>query len=313
MPTPDELAATLPVTTWKDRPLPVIGHKVRINFAATRDGRTRWELVYGRVVEVSQPGDTALVIKLNNGKSYLIKSTSMLDDWSYIDTSAQEPTPEVINSDESARAVEHENRLARDPLYRHHWEVITASIETGRLRAEQEDEANPFGLDLSGEPEENTPEGLPDPYAETLAARMRRLEFLDDQIKSLKAQADGLLAEYNQLCAVAMEQMSQEGVPSITVDGNTWYMKAKTYVERLDGVTPDDVRKALIVSGYGSMVTETYSSQSLRSLLTEFRDSEGQIPIPDALAAVVRLGQTPMIGRTRAAARKRKAPVSPPS
>lgn len=311
MPTPDELAATLPASTWKDRPLPVTGHKVRINFAATRDGRTRWELAFGRVVEVSQPSDTRLVIKLNNAKSYLINSTSMLDDWSYVDHHETEPAPRSIDPGESARAIEHENRLASDPVYRHQWETITERMEVNRLQAEQE--ANPFGMDLSDEPEENTPNGTPDPYAETLAARMRRLEYLDDQIKSLKAQAEGLQAEYDQLCAVAMEQMSQEGVPSITVDGNTWYMKGRTYVERLDGVTTEDVRKALVASGYGSMVTETYNTNSLASLLREFENSEGQIPVPDALAAVVRLGRTTTIGRTRAAARKRRAPISPTS
>lgn len=309
MSTPDELAATLPPSTWKDRPLPVIGHKVRINFAAKRDGRTRWELVFGRVAEVSQPSDTGLVIKLNNAQSYLIDSTSMLDDWAYVDPGDPDREPQPVAIDPSA--IEHENRLATDPVYRHHWETITESIALKTIQAEQEDEANPFGPDLSGEPEENTPDGLPDPYAETLAARMRRLEFLDDQIKSLKAQAEGLQAEYEQLCAIAMEQMSQEGVPSITVDGNTWYMKAKTFVEKLDGVTTEDIREALVASGYGSMISETYNSQSLRSLLTEFRDSDGQIPIPEALAKVVRLGQTTMIGRTRAAARKRRAPLSP--
>lgn len=313
MPTPDELAATLPASTWKDRPLPVIGHKVRINFAAKRNGRTKWELAFGRVVEVSQPTDVGLVIKLNNDKSYLINSTSLLDDWSYVDSAAEERVPQPIDEGENARAIEHENRLAADPVYRHQWETMTERMELNRIRAEQEDDINPFGEDLSDEPQENIAPGVPDPYAESLAARMRRLEFLDDQIKTRESEVAGLKAEYDQLCAVTMEQMTQEGVPSITVDGNTWYMKGKTYVERLDGVTTEDVRKALIASGYGSMVTQTYSTQSLASLLREFENSDGQIPIPDALAAVVRLGRTTTIGRTRAAARKRRAPISPAS
>lgn len=313
MPTPDELAATLSASTWKDRPLPVIGHKVRINFRTKRDGRTRWELAYGRVVEVSQPGDTELVIKLNNTKSYLINSTSLLDDWSYVDSSVEERLPRSLDEGEAARAIEHENRLAADPVYRHHWETITEKMELNRIEAEREDATNPFGEDLSDTPEENIAPGVPDPNAESLAARMRRLEFLDDQIKTRESEIKGLKEEYNQLSATTMEHMTQEGVPSITVDGNTWYMKSKTFVEMIDGATSEDVREALIASGYGAMVKPTYSSQSLGSLLREFEESEGQIPIPDALAAVVRLGRTTTIGRTRAAARKRRAPISPTS
>lgn len=315
MPTPDELAAALPPSTWKDRPLPVIGRNIKITYPVKHNGRTSWQTTLGVVEQVSQPAATSLIVKLGNGKSYLLNSGSLLDKWEYV---AQDvpvrATQAIIDSGYMAggRDPEHENRLANDPLYRHYWDTIQSEIGTAGLDR-QEDDVNPFGLDLSDEPEENTPDGLPDPYAETLAARMRRLEYLDDQMKSLKAQIDGLQSEYDQVCATAMEQMSQEGVPSITVDGNTWYMKAKTFVEKLNGVTTDNIREALIASGYRSMLTETYNSNSLRSLLTEFRDSEGQIPVPDALAAVVRLGQTTMIGRTRAAAHKRKAPVSPPS
>lgn len=298
MSTPDDYAATLPASTWKDRPLPVAGRKIKIKYAVKRDARTIWETAFGKVENVSRPQDNHLIVMLHNGKSYLIDSGSLLDTWEYTDEPVY-TNQAVIDLCDPDNKVEHENRLANDPLYRQYWSEIEAGI-TG------EDDGNPFGPDLSEEPQENVAPGVPDPDSETLSGCLRRLAYLDDQMKSLNAQVGGLKAEYDKLSALTLERMAMEGVPAMTVDGYTWFMKETPYVEKIDGASPDDIREALVASGLSSMVTETYSGSSLRSLLREYEESG--TPLPRALSEVVRLSTVHAIGRTRAAARKRKAP-----
>lgn len=309
MSTPDDLAAAVSAPLWDDGPLPPLGRRIGLKHQVTQIGRTRWETVTGVVTAAQQFSDTGLIITLDSGKSYLLRSDSLLDGWWFTDTDPTVPfegdiPPVTVDA-------EHENRLATDPVYRHHWETHIEQIGLSQLRAELDDETNPFGPDLSSEPEQNIADGLPDPHGETLAARMRRLEWLEDRMKALNAEAEGFKTEYDQLCATTLEQMAQEGVPSITVDGNTWFMRPRSYVEKIDGATPEDIREALIESGLGSMLTTNYNSNSLRSLLVEFRDSDGKISVPDKLAAVVRLAESITLGRTRAASSRRRKRTSP--
>lgn len=279
--TPDGAAAALPEPMWDNSPLPEIGRQVGIKYAVTTHGRTSWSKALGTVTAVQQPDDTSLIIQLDDDKSYLIKSDSMLDTWWYVGTAA--PVDGYIAADAKTA------------------ETLRGVFGLGGM------DGTPFGPDVSDEPMETIGDDIPQPHPQTLAARMRRLAWLDDQIKSCEAEAAGYKTEYDALCSSTVEHMAEEGVPSITVDGNTWFMKSTPYVEKIDGATTDDIKDALKASGLASMLTTTYNANTLRSLLVEFRDSEGEVSLPEALAAVVKLSERTTIGRTRAAARKRAA------
>lgn len=314
MSTPDALAAALPEPQWKGFPLPEVGRAVAIKYPVKHEGRTSWSHAFGYVTSVAQPSDNELIITLHNGKSYLINSGSLLDKWAYADEGPVVATQSIIDygDRQQQRDVEHENKVANDPVYRHQFEVMGEKIALNKLKTERGDfDDTPFGPDVSDEETATVGDGIPAPEPQSLPAIMRRLAWLDDQVKACEAEAAGYKTEFQQLEARAIEEMAMEGVPAMTVDGSTWFIKSTPYVEKIDDATGEEIMQALRASGLGHMIKDGYNGNQLRSLLIEYRDSEGQIPVPEPLAAVVQLAEQSKIGRTRAASRKRITRTSP--
>lgn len=306
MPTPDELAASLPDgRTWQGQPVPEIGRAVKMTYSFNQVGRIEQESACGIVTAVQLPRNRHMIVTLGNGKSYLLVENTR-DMWVYTDLGDVATVQAVADADETPAQREHHNRLATDEIYRHHWETMSERMALTALRAAQEhDETNPFGPDVSDEVTPTVGDGIPDPHADSLAARMRRLGWLDEQIEACESQLKALKAERTALDGETVQAMAMEGVPAMTVDEHTYFMRTTSFLRVKEDCDSKDVMEALRASGLGHMVKLGYSGNSLKSLLIEYRDSDGQTPVPAALDAVVELTSRTTIGRTRAAAKKR--------
>jgi hypothetical protein len=147
----------------------------------------------------------------------------------------------------------------------------------------------------------------PSPYDEEANAEVRTPEHvvaarelaqITDSIAAHEGEIEGLKARKAELDAVLMKYFELAGDTQLAVDGRKVYLKPRTfpvYRERPadEGggkYTSDDVVAALRTIGRdGDIKPPSINHQILGAILREYRDAEK--PVPEALAAVVELGE----------------------
>jgi len=128
---------------------------------------------------------------------------------------------------------------------------------------------------------------IPSPDDESVNGMLRRLIFLKSMLKTAEADIKTYKAEIKELDERIRLEWAEDNINSAGIDGKTAYLYPVYHVEKLDGVTTDDIRAAMEASGLDYMVKPTYSGSSLTAYLKELRE-HGDEP-PAALAAVVKL------------------------
>ena len=106
---------------------------------------------------------------------------------------------------------------------------------------------------------------------------------LDDELKMIKA-GIGDVEE------AVVEQFMERGTSKVTRRGLTVHLSRESWPKMLEGVDRSDVIDALQDNpDTAHLVTESYNSQSLRSVMTKvWQDEEtGEIAIPEDLAGVI--------------------------
>jgi hypothetical protein len=131
---------------------------------------------------------------------------------------------------------------------------------------------------------------------------IRELATITDQLKAREGEVKDLKERKARLSQELLAPFEMHGVGSMRVDGRNAYVHTSTYpryhekpVEEGGGrYTAKDAVKALRAIGRGAQVQpETVSHQTLAAILREYRDAE--LPVPDALAKVVELGEKPEV------------------
>lgn len=128
---------------------------------------------------------------------------------------------------------------------------------------------------------------VPSPNDDSVNGMLRRLIFLKALLKTAEADAKAYKAEIRELDERIRLEWAEDNINSAGIDGKTAYLYPVFHVEKLEGVTTDDIRAAMAAAGLDYMVKETYSAQTLTAYLKELRE-HGDEP-PAALATVVKL------------------------
>jgi len=128
---------------------------------------------------------------------------------------------------------------------------------------------------------------VPSPDDESVNGMLRRLIFLKAALKSAEGEVKTYKAEIKELDERIRLEWAEDNINSAGIDGKTAYLYPVYHVEKLEGVSTDDIREAMEASGLDYMVKPSYSAQSLTAYLKELREHGDEPPAP--LAAVVKL------------------------
>lgn len=107
---------------------------------------------------------------------------------------------------------------------------------------------------------------------------------LDEATKFCKAEAEKLSPRL-------MEEMGENGIQNMRIDGLTIYMKTNFYCNKKankDGVTQQVICDALRKLGFGQIVSEEYASSALKAKVKEWVESN--VEIPPELAELINYG-----------------------
>ena len=147
---------------------------------------------------------------------------------------------------------------------------------------------------------------VPSPHDESVNGLLRRLIFLNTQLKTTEGSVKTLKAEIREVDEKIREHWAEENINQAGIEGKIAYLYPVYHVEKVDGASTDDIRQALRDAGLDYMMSENYSASSLTAYLKELRQAGDEPPAP--LAAVVKLVPSSVIRLKEASART--APIA---
>jgi hypothetical protein len=106
--------------------------------------------------------------------------------------------------------------------------------------------------------------------------RFRRLIEIDERCRKIKAEDKTLSEERDRLELEATEEMIEEGVSKIEVDGTLIHIRRDLYASTA-GMDKDAAVAYLKRIGLGDYVSEGFNANSISAWLRE-RDEEGTVP-----------------------------------
>lgn len=124
---------------------------------------------------------------------------------------------------------------------------------------------------------------VPDDGSDFISAA-KRFIILTARKKRLSAEIDGINEELERLQEPLCQKFLEDGVRQIKVDGATLSIRRDMFPALIvpDGGDRDEIRLAVVHQlekmGHTRMVT--YNHSSLRSLVNELADDDGEIPAP---------------------------------
>lgn len=107
--------------------------------------------------------------------------------------------------------------------------------------------------------------------------------YLDAKKKDLENRLNAVKKELSELEASLLDEMAEEGVPSLKVkvkndDGTestrTVYQRRELWAGYADGYEKQDLCEALKQAGLDDMVTETFNTNTLSAYVREFNDGD---------------------------------------
>jgi hypothetical protein len=112
--------------------------------------------------------------------------------------------------------------------------------------------------------------------------KLRRFVEIDRRIKAAESEAEDLKKERVRLQAELLDEFADAGIENIRIDGQTVYAHRQVWAKTPDKAAAVAALKAL----YPELVTETFNSNTLSSLLRE-REKAGDNPVPPELEGLV--------------------------
>ncbi len=125
---------------------------------------------------------------------------------------------------------------------------------------------------------------LLNPPLETVSdfpSKMRWFAQLSLAKRDADDRLDAIKAKIAELEPHLLEEMAMNGIDRQTVLGLTIFPRTDLVVNKKsdkDGVTTEDVCQAMREAGLGYMISEGYSSASLKSKIKEYREQGVEIP-----------------------------------
>lgn len=130
-----------------------------------------------------------------------------------------------------------------------------------------------------------------DPGLDTVL--LRRYRDLRDQQKIADAEASAFKEEADAIEAQLIDQFTDAGMQSISIDGKTIYLHEAVYARKAAGTDTEDLKAALRASGHGDLVSETVNGNTLNAWVRELTDPENpDAPgLPDELDGILERGE----------------------
>ncbi len=95
-----------------------------------------------------------------------------------------------------------------------------------------------------------------------------------------------------------VDELRKLGVTQVTVDGETIYLKDDTRASAAEGVGKEQIADALVKSGHGHFVTQTFNFNSISAWVRELYAEEEVLP--DELRSLVQVHSNKRLGKRRA-------------
>lgn len=102
-----------------------------------------------------------------------------------------------------------------------------------------------------------------------------RLGALQEEKKSLEAQAKAIGAEIESLNLQLSDAMTEAELDRFSRNGSTFYLKSRLFASPAQG-RKDEMILALKENGYASLVSETVNANTLASFIKEQREVTGE-------------------------------------
>lgn len=186
----------------------------------------------------------------------------------------------------------------------------TPQVEAERIAADQTKTGEPFPLarfeaELTAARQARASARNDDPDTGLPIGRIRLYKELRERQNEKEEESAAIKAEADALRDELVEVFGECGVPNVNVDGKTVYLHRSTYAQRIEGVTPEELKAALLEVA-PELVTETVNANTLSAYVREFLGDEDDIkPLPGRLGELLTLGERYDV---RIKAGSRKAP-----
>lgn len=102
------------------------------------------------------------------------------------------------------------------------------------------------------------------------AAIHKRLDEIDAEQKALKAEA-------LELEPTLLEEMSEDGIDRMTINGVTFYPRRRVFVSAAKGCDKEQVSDALIACGLGDFVSRTFNTNTLSAYVREVARNHSEL------------------------------------
>jgi hypothetical protein len=124
--------------------------------------------------------------------------------------------------------------------------------------------------------------GLKDVLAEYVQLEHRR-RVAENDLQAIKDRI-------SEIEPVLLEHMGELGMQNARCDGLTVYQRRDRYVTKKSELTTQDVVEVLRKCGLGYMISDGYSSSTLKAKVAEWQDDGAEIP--EAIVACMNIGET---------------------
>ena len=123
---------------------------------------------------------------------------------------------------------------------------------------------------------------------------LRRYVHLKDQISKVDTDLSELKKQAGELEQELLDELSDDGINKITVDGRTVYMRRELWARKEQGVEGYEVAQAVMKAGLDEYVQPKVNMQSLSAFVRDLDRAEE--PLPYELEGVVRVDEVFRLG-----------------
>jgi hypothetical protein len=135
------------------------------------------------------------------------------------------------------------------------------------------------------------------------AGILQEIRTLEDRLKQLKTARDNLEQQI-------YDYFAEIGVPNLTIDGETLYLKRELWAGCEEGTNQEQACTALRKSGLGDYASERMNSQGFSALIREI-DAEGEdlYTMYPALKGIIKISEVFKIGHRKSDRTVEKKPA----
>lgn len=105
----------------------------------------------------------------------------------------------------------------------------------------------------------------------------------------LESDLKRISSRMSELEPMIVEGFGERGMQNVNKDGITLYLAIDRFVNKKTGVETEEICEALREAGLGDMVSDSYSSASLKARVLEWKAND--VAIPERLADCITVGE----------------------